>query len=245
MVYIPQFYFIIYENKINMKLKYLLVVCLFPLLCQGQIVKSFKQLPDKVNVTFPDGTLSISPLSDNSVRIKFYKLSEGNLPELVFTSGAAAPSFQVADSPTKLEIKTAKIRVSLDKQTGKLSYADNAGKVFLSEKAGARKLSPDSIQGESCFAVEQSFESSSDEYIFGLGQFQDGQYNLKNVARRLTQVNTQIAIPFIYSSKGYGLLWHQYGLTDFNPADNFITLEQQQSATGSLYFRSDTQWPSR
>ena len=233
MVYIPQFYSIIYENKINMKLKCLLIISLFPLLCQGQMVKSFKQLPDKVNVTFSDGTLSISPLSDNSVRIKFYKVSEGNLPELVFTSGATVPAFQVADSPTKLEIKTAKIRVSLDKQTGKLSYADNAGKVFLSEKAGARKLSPDSIQGEPCFAVEQSFESPSDEYIFGLGQFQDGQYNLKNVARRLTQVNTQIAIPFIYSSKGYGLLWHQYGLTDFNPTNNFITLEQQQSATGN------------
>ena len=233
MVYIPQFYSIIYENKINMKLKCLLIISLFPLLCQGQMVKSFKQLPDKVNVIFSDGTLSISPLSDNSVRIKFYKVSEGNLPELVFTSGATAPAFQVADSPTKLEIKTAKIRVSLDKQTGKLSYADNAGKVFLSEKAGARKLSPDSIQGEPCFAVEQSFESPSDEYIFGLGQFQDGQYNLKNVARKLTQVNTQIAIPFIYSSKGYGLLWHQYGLTDFNPTNNFITLEQQQSATGN------------
>ena len=233
MVYIPQFYSIMYENKINMKLKFLLTISLFPLLCQGQMVKNFKQLPDKVNVTFSDGTLSISPLSDNSVRIKFYKVSEGNLPELVFTSGATVPAFQVADSPTKLEIKTAKIRVSLDKQTGKLSYADNAGKVFLSEKAGARKLSPDSIQGEPCFAVEQSFESPSDEYIFGLGQFQDGQYNLKNVARRLTQVNTQIAIPFIYSSKGYGLLWHQYGLTDFNPTNNFITLEQQQSATGN------------
>ncbi len=233
MVYIPQFYSIIYENKINMKLKYLLLISFFPLLCQGQMVKSFKQLPDKVNITFSDGTLSISPLSDNSVRIKFYKVSEGNLPELVFTSGATAPAFQVADSPTKLEIKTAKIRVLLDKQTGKLSYADNAGKVFLSEKEGARKLSSDSIQGEPCFAVEQSFESPSDESIFGLGQFQDGQYNLKNVARRLTQVNTQIAIPFIYSSKGYGLLWHQYGLTDFNPANNFITLEQQQSATGN------------
>ena len=67
--------------------------------------------------------------------------------------------------------------------------------------------------------------------IFGLGQFRDGQYNLKNITRRLTQVNSQIAIPFIYSSKGYGLLWHQYGLTDFNPADNFISLEQQQSTT--------------
>lgn len=217
-----------------MKLKFLLLAGLFPLLCQGQIVKSFKQLSDRVNVTLADGTLSICPLSDNAVRIKFYKVSEGNLPELVFTSGSVMPVFQVVDSPSKLEIKAPKITVSLDKQTGKLSYADKAGKVFLSEKAGSRKLTPDIIQGEACFAVEQSFESPADESIFGLGQFQDGQYNLKNIARRLTQVNTQIAIPFIYSSKGYGLLWHQYGLTDFNPADNFIALQkQEQSSTGN------------
>lgn len=214
-----------------MKLKFLLLAGLFPLLCQGQIVKSFKQLSDRVNVTLADGTLSISPLSDNAVRIKFYKVSEGNLPELVFTAGAVKPVFQVVDSPSKLDIKAPKITVSLDKQTGKLSYADKTGKVFLSEKAGTRKLTPDIIQGESCFAVEQSFESPADESVLGLGQFQDGQYNLKNVARRLTQVNTQIAIPFIYSSKGYGLMWHQYGLTDFNPADNSIALSKQEQST--------------
>jgi len=214
-----------------MKFKSLLIVSLFPLLCQGQVVKVFKQLSDRVIITLSDGTLSISPLTENAVRVKFYNETEGNLPELIFTSGVVTPRFQVLDLPSKLEIKTKKIIVSLDKQTGKLSYADNAGNVFLSEKEGARILTPDSIQGEPCFAVEQSFESPSDEYIFGLGQFQDGQYNLKNIARRLTQVNTQISIPFIYSSRGYGLLWHQYGLTDFNPADNFISLEKQEQST--------------
>jgi alpha-D-xyloside xylohydrolase len=216
-----------------MKMKLFLVIILFPFFCQGQVVKGFKQLSDRVNVTLSDGTLSICPLTDNAIRIKFYKETEGNLPELVFTSSAGTPAFQVTDSPSKLEIKVKKMIVSLDKQTGKLSYADNSGKVFLSEKEGARKLTPDSIQGEPCFAVEQSFESPGDEYIFGLGQFQDGQYNLRNVARRLTQVNSQISIPFIYSSKGYGLLWHQYGLTDFNPTDNFITLEKQEQSSMS------------
>ena len=214
-----------------MKLKLFLLISLFPLLCEAQVVKGFKRLSNKVNITLSDGTLSISPLSENAVRVKFYKESEGNLPELVFTSSVATPGFQVLDLPTKLEIKTKNIQVSLDKHTGKLSYANNAGKVFLSEEAGTRKLTPGSIQGETCYEAEQSFESPSDEYIFGLGQFQDGQYNLKSVARRLIQVNTQIAIPFIYSSKGYGLLWHQYGATDFNPADNFIALEKQEQST--------------
>jgi alpha-D-xyloside xylohydrolase len=217
-----------------MKLKFFLIMGLFPILCQGQVVKGFKQLSDRVNITLSDGTLSISPLTENAVRIKFYKETEGNLSELIFSSGAPTPRFQVSDSPSKLEIKAKNIIVVLDKQTGKLSYADNAGEVFLNEKAGSRKLVPDSLKGEPCFVAEQSFESPADEYLFGLGQFQDGHYNLRNVSRRLTQVNSQISIPFIYSSKGYGLLWHQYGLTDFNPTDNYIPLEKQkQSTTGN------------
>jgi alpha-D-xyloside xylohydrolase len=215
-----------------MKLKHVFILSFFPLLCQGQGVKSFRQLSDKVNVTLSDGTLSIAPVTDNAVRIKFYKVAEENLPELVFTASPKTPAFQVADSPSKLEVKTSKMTVSLDKQTGTLSYADKAGKMFLTEKAGARKLAASTIQGEPCYAIEQGFVSPADESVFGLGQFQDGQYNLKNVARRLTQVNTQIAIPFIYSSKGYGLLWHQYGLTDFNPADNVVALEKQQQQAG-------------
>lgn len=217
-----------------MKLKYFIIISLFPVLCQGQEVKSFKLTKDRVNVTLQEGTLSICPLTENAVRVKFYKGPEAQMPELVFTSSVPTPQFKVSDSPTKLEIKGKKIIVILDKQTGKLSFADNSGKIFLNEKAGSRKLVSDSVKGEPCFMAEQSFDSPADEYLFGLGQFQDGHYNLKNVTRRLTQVNSQISIPFIYSSKGYGLLWHQYGLTDFNPNDNFITLEKQkQSTTGN------------
>ena len=214
-----------------MRFKILFLAIFASLFCQAQLVKGFQQLSDRVNVTLQEGTLSVFPLSDNTVRIKFHKSATEELKELIFVTKTSAPAFQVADSPLKLEIKAPKITISLDKQTGKLTFADKSGKVFLSEKSDSRKLTSGTIQGDSCYMVEQSFESSADEYIFGLGQFQDGQYNLKNVARRLTQVNTQIAIPFIFSSKGYGLLWHQYGLTDFNPTDNFIPLVKQEQPT--------------
>ena len=214
-----------------MRFKILFLAIFASLFCQAQLVKGFQQLSDRVNVTLQEGTLSVFPLSDNTVRIKFHKSATEELKELIFVTKTSAPAFQVADSPLKLEIKAPKITISLDKQTGKLTFADKSGNVFLSEKSDSRKLTSGTIQGDSCYMVEQSFESSADEYIFGLGQFQDGQYNLKNVARRLTQVNTQIAIPFIFSSKGYGLLWHQYGLTDFNPTDNFIPLVKQEQPT--------------
>ena len=216
-----------------MKYCYLLLIILFPFLCQGQAVKGFKQEKGKVDVALSEGTLSINSLTDNAVRVRFYKDFKAELPELVLTSKVVAPDLKVTDSPSALKVALKKLVVTIDKQTGKLSFADNSGKIILNETTGSRKLKPGTVMGEPCFEVEQSFESSSDEYIFGLGQFQDGQYNLKGVARRLTQVNSQIAIPFIYSSKGYGLLWHQYGLTDFNPSDNFITLEKQQQQAGS------------
>ncbi len=218
-----------------MNLKLLVIIGLFPVLCNGQTVKNFIQSSDRVDITLEDGILSISPLSENAVRIRYCKETAGTLPELILTAGIPNPVFQVSDLPSKLEIIVKGITVVLDKQSGTLTFTDNSGKIFLSEKTGSRILIPDSVMGEPCYFVEQSFESPADEYFFGLGQFQDGHYNLKGVTRRLTQVNSQIAIPFIYSNKGYGLLWHQYGLTDFNPADNFVTLEKQGQADGSDY----------
>ena len=54
-----------------------------------------------------------------------------------------------------------------------------------------------------------AFRSERDEHLYGLGQFQDGYSNVRGLSRRLTQVNTQISIPMLLSSKGYGVLWRQ------------------------------------
>ena len=61
--------------------------------------------------------------------------------------------------------------------------------------------------------------SPEGEALFGTGQFQDGYLDIRGLTRRLTQVNSQISLPMILSNRGYGLLWHNYGLTDFNPSE--------------------------
>ncbi|HLP04403.1 MAG TPA: TIM-barrel domain-containing protein [Paludibacter sp.] len=214
-----------------MKLKFILIISLFPALCIAQVVKSYKQSSAGINVALSNGTLGIYPLTGNSMRIKFYQAKVDSVPEIIFGTKNAVPKFVVSNTISKIEVKTKNMVVILDKQSGNLSFANKSGKIFLREKAGSRKLSPSSVMNESCFIAEQSFESPDDESIFGLGQFQDGNYNLKGVTRNLTQVNCQISLPFIYSNKGYGLLWHQYGMTDFNPADNDIVLEKHEQLT--------------
>ncbi|HEY4789467.1 MAG TPA: TIM-barrel domain-containing protein [Bacteroidales bacterium] len=217
-----------------MRFLYIFIISLLSVLCHAQTVKNFEQAKDGVTVNLSEGTLGIYPIADNAVRVKFFKETETSMPELVFTEPAQVPGFKVIDVGSILEIKTSNITVKLDKQTGNLSYSNSNGEVFLNEKPGSRKLTAGTVMGEPCYEAEQSFESPSDEFLFGLGQFQDGHYNLKGVTRRLTQVNSQIAIPFVYSDKGYGVMWHQYGLTDFNPNDNYVTLEKHdQPAQGN------------
>ena len=72
-----------------------------------------------------------------------------------------------------------------------------------------------------------AFDSPKDEYLFGLGQFQDGYSNVRGLSRRLTQVNTQISLPMLLSSKGYAILWNNYGLTAFNPCEKSISMTKR------------------
>ncbi len=216
---------------VRMKFTGLILVILMPILCRGNSLTQIQQFPDGIKATLAEGTLAVYPLSRNAVRIKFYPEPEAEVPELVFSSRTQTPEFEIADSHSKIEIKGKNITVILDRETGSVSFADRSGNTFLSEVPGSRKLTPDSVMGEPCFLAEQSFESPNDEFLFGLGQFQDGHFNLRNITRQLKQVNSQIALPMIYSSRGYGLLWHQYGLTEFNPAGNRIALEKQDPSS--------------
>lgn len=208
-----------------LKHKTIFLFILIPIFCSGQAVKKYEQLTDKVIVTLDKGELHLSPLTENTVRIQYAIDFRKQLPELVFTTRIDIPEFNISESESSLEISTSLLTVIVDKQRGTLSYRNDEGIVFLSEQPGSRIFKQSSIQGEQCFLVEQSFNSPSDEYLFGTGQFQDGYLNIKGLPRRLTQVNTQISIPLIISNKGYGLLWHNYGLTDFNPADNKVDLK--------------------
>jgi alpha-D-xyloside xylohydrolase len=176
--------------------------------------------------------LNIIPLADEIIRVQWIKENIQEEQELILIHQPAVPKFKFTESIQLLVIKTAGVSVEFNKQTGAITYKDNKGEVFLKETAGSRVLEPQEAVGEKFFIAGQSFESPSNERLFGLGQFQDGHYNLRNISRKLLQVNTQIAIPFLYSSKGYGILWHQYGLSYFNPVDQVVDLTKSVFSQG-------------
>ncbi|WP_069660996.1 glycoside hydrolase family 31 protein [Arcticibacter eurypsychrophilus] len=213
-----------------MRAIYLFLIFLLPSIVLGQTYKKHTLRPDRLSIELSEGVLNLIPLTDKTIRVQWEKDGLKERQELILINKVPAPRFKFSETPLQLKLSTDSVAVVFDKRSSVLEFMDHRDIVFLTEAAGSRKLKLDSILGEKCFVAEQSFFSPKDEYLFGLGQFQDGNFNLRNVSRKLTQVNTQISIPFLYSSRGYGILWHQYGLTYFNPADNLIALAKRDSS---------------
>ena len=149
--------------------------------------------------------LSLTYVAKNAVRVRYTnQTAKSDLPDWLYVKHDV--------------LKQADITAVVKGNT--LIVKDKSGKAVFTAKAHQLVGSEATL----------TFDSPKDECLFGLGQFQDGYSNVRGLSRRLTQVNTQISIPMLISSKGYGVLWNNYGLTEFNPCSESVKLIKQAGA---------------
>lgn len=204
-------------------------ICVFSILLslslgiRAQYIDPFYKEEKRVVVNLADGKLYLYPLTENTLRIKFVCSPFNNpLPEWIYTAHENSVEYHIESKKDTLSVLLPGISAKIDLKKGLVTFFSPEGKVILQERG--RQLIPSIVQNMSTYCALQRFYSPVDEHQFGLGQFQDGYLNVKGLSRRLTQVNTQIAVPMLISDKGYGVLWNNYGLTDFNPANDTLRL---------------------
>lgn len=78
-----------------------------------------------------------------------------------------------------------------------------------SMKLTAREFKP--VSG-SDYRITARFEAVPGEKIYGMGQYQQSELDLKGCILELAQRNSQISIPFYISNLGYGFLWNNAGI---------------------------------
>ena len=146
---------------------------------------------------------TITYVAKNAVRVRYAQSNaKSNLPDWLYVKHD--------------ELKNADIMATVNGNT--LTIKDKTGRTVFNATSH-------NMNGRE---ATLTFDSPKDEFLFGLGQFQDGYSNVRGLSRRLTQVNTQISIPMLMSSKGYGVLWNNYGLTEFNPCSQSVKLVKQE-----------------
>ena len=190
-------------------------------------VLSFHKDSDGVTLSMSPGKMKLTVCSEGIIRVMYSPTEKlpGGQDFVVAKHSWPSTSFKVAESGGKLTLSTSKLKVVVERTTGAVAFLDLTGKVLLSEpNGGGKAMVPVTVNGESAYQPGQSFESPADEYLYGLGQFQEGNWNWRGLPQQLRQVNSQIAVPMIVSSRGFGLFWNNASLTDFNPADSRVTL---------------------
>ena len=199
-----------------------------------------------ITIRTSDGDLTLTPLADNAVRVQMAGRPTHAVEEIIFTEKVPRPRFTREEDKQTITLRLAELRVEYDKATEALRYYDRDGRLLVQEKPGSRLLQkglaggtpipakstngdslvqPAPIPPEATWQAGQGFLMQEGDHLFGTGQFQDGHLDITGLTRRLTQNNTQISSPVVISSRGYGLLWHNYGRTDFNPAGDPVVLQ--------------------
>jgi alpha-D-xyloside xylohydrolase len=178
---------------------------------------------DAGGVTFQteSGALRLEVCADRIVRV--VAAAGNSLPtnqSFVVTADWKPVSFKLDETKTNYAVHTKSLRLRVEKANGAVTFLNAAGSVLLAEKPDTRMLAPN---GE-FFVAEDAFVAPPDEFLYGLGQFQDGLWNWRGLPREFRQVNTTASLPMLISSRGYGLLWDNASITDFNPITNEIPL---------------------
>ena len=138
-------------------------------------------------------------------------------PSLMVKAKPLANSFTLDDERTSpiVRLVTGKSSAEVDIRTGRVSFRDDRhGKIVLSESR-APSFRQSNLEGTGWLSVSQQFNRDSKEGFYGLGQHQNGQMDYNGEDVLLAQHNMDVAIPFIASTNGYGLLWDNNSVTRF------------------------------
>jgi len=169
------------------------------------------------------GELRLSVQAENAIRVRCGH-GDNSQPELIFAVPPRAVAASIGSDAHSSWLRTSQIQAIVDKQSGGIRFLDGQGKLLTKEIAGTRLLTRPAASQGPLQTAEVQFALQGGEHLYGGGQFQDGYLDIARLPRKLVQLNTQISLPFLLSSNNYGILWHNYGLTELNPPDNHLLL---------------------
>lgn len=219
---------------------------------QVKALAQVERTAEGVVLTLPEGTvkkLRLQVMGERIIRVTALPGTDfGIVPESIQVVAKPATNvpFSVDQAGEKLVLKTSQVSAEVSLLDGTVSFRDAKGNVLLQEENRGTFSpvihDPDPVDADS-YALRQEFNRGSDEGFFGLGQHQNGQVNYAGENVELTTYNLVISIPFLVSSRNYGLLWDNNSITRFGdpreaqPLNQSLKLYDAEGKEGGLTVR--------
>ena len=158
----------------------------------------------------------VVPWGRNGVRIRITKEAEfRDLPNGLLDAPPAPEGATVNIGEQSVALANGEATVALTGRLGQLIFSrtsDGCEALRERHKTTAEYLGRTFIPNGGTWKIEHRFFADDTEKLYGLGQRQHGYLNQKGCVLDLMHRNTEVSIPFLLSSKGYGFLWNHPGL---------------------------------
>jgi alpha-D-xyloside xylohydrolase len=182
-------------------------------------VVSFDKKANGIEIHQKVGVLKLEVDAPDVLHVTYAPLNadtpERSSDHVVIKQDWPAASFDVTENEKAITLITSKLKVAIERETGAIHYDGPDGKPLTTE--GYRSLRPVEVNGEKTFHAEVFFPIyGSHEGLFGLGQHQAGVWNYRGETIDLSQENTQIAVPLLVSTNGYGIFWNNASRSRLN-----------------------------
>lgn len=174
--------------------------------------------------------LQVEAWGKNSLRVRVTRLGsfspenwallpqEKIVPEIALSVSGKQEDVQKVNAEERIHgdgavLINGKIKLTLNK-AGKLIFENSRGGLLLSEYEADRHTSL-GIQSRELkglpgggFRASLKWISNPQEKLYGMGQYQNGIFDLKGSVLELAQRNSQASVPFLLSNLGYGFFWN-------------------------------------
>jgi len=180
-------------------------------------VINVRQQPDGALITLKTGFLRLRVCTESIVRV-VYSL-EADIPTrpdfIVTKTDWPQVDFALTSDPKFVVLRTTRVTVRVNRANSSLTFLDKTGKSLAQEDG--RTLTPVDVNGEKTLRSERFVSMwGTQEAFYGLGQHQAGVWNYRGESVDISQDNTNISVPFLLSSNGYGLFFNNGSRSHFS-----------------------------
>ncbi len=182
---------------------------------------AFSQTDGGLECRFMGEVLRIAPWGDDALRVRAR-------PGTALVPGPVDALLPVQDQTARIEIGEDRASITRGRLRAEITLTTRYGADikreavirFLRADTGAELLAETRSHfagprtrnfkaiASGSWRLEQQFAAYEGESLWGMGQPQHGCMDLKGVSTTLLQQNAHAVVPFVISSRGYGLLWN-------------------------------------
>ncbi|HJV62188.1 MAG TPA: TIM-barrel domain-containing protein [Albitalea sp.] len=158
-------------------------------------------------------------------------------PSLVVVAEPKPLAFEVSESADTLAIAGAGLRITVDKRSGSLAFFAADGRLLTREREQSPvELKRVEISGSPSYAFTQTFTLTPDESLYGLGQYNEPYMDYRGRDVLMVQTNIGIVVPFMVSTRRWGLLWDVYSKMSFSDRPEGAAFRAESAPAGADYY---------